>query len=233
MKVDDETLMALADGEITGDEAMRLHDRITDDRSLATRYAVFTQTAHLVKTAAMDDPDAAVSSDLEARIREMGAAPTQPDNVVPLRRTAPQWQPMAIAASLALAVGLSTGLLLAPGAPQPDGYLTAGLRDRLDTLPAGAQDTLADGARVSIIASFTDGKGAFCREYETTTTDASGYVNVACREDDAWDLRFAMATSGNNSGYAPAASLAALDAFYAATDASQPLAPEEEQQFLK
>ena len=141
---------------------------------------------------------------------------------------------MALAASLALAVGLSTGLVLAPDAPVPDGpALTADLRDRLGRLPSGAQADLADGRRVTVVASFTDGAGAFCREYEIQGAGAAGYVSVACREGEAWDLRFAMATSGGTDGYAPAASLEALDAFYAATEASQPLAAEEEQRFLE
>jgi len=238
MDIDDETLMALADGEISGNAAARLHARIAADPDLAARYALFAQSAHWVKEAALVDPEARVSSDLEARVRQMAganAAEVEADNdhVVPLRRKMPHWQQMAVAASLALAVGLSTGLALAPDARAPDGpVLTADLRDRLSTLPSGAQADLADGRQVTVVASFTDDAGAFCREYETKGPGAAGYVSVACREDDGWDLRFAMATFGGTGGYTPAASLEALDAFYAATRASQPLAPEEEQRFL-
>lgn len=237
MEIDDDTLMALADGEITGDEAARLHSRIADDPDLAARYALFSQTAGLVKAVAMADPAGAVSPELEARIRNIAAA-TEQENVVPMHsparnRPAQSWQPVAIAASLALAVGLSAGLYLAPGGPQPAAGFAADLTNTLDTMPAGAQDTLSDGARVTIIASFTDEAGTFCREYETTTPDAAGFVNVACRSGDTWDLRFAMAKSGAGVGYTPAASLAALDAFYASKAASPPLAPEEERQFLK
>ena len=172
MDIDDETLMALADGEITGDAAARLHARIAADPDLAARYALFAQSAHWVKEAALADPEARVSSDLSARVRQMAGtdapeAESKSDKVVPLRRRMPRWQPVALAASLALAVGLSTGLVLAPDAPAPDGpALTADLRDRLGTLPSGAQADLADGRRVTVVASFTDGAGAFCREYE-------------------------------------------------------------------
>ena len=235
MDIDDETLMALADGEITGDEAARLNDLISEDQDLAARYALFSQSAHWVKEASLANPDAAVSPDLEARIREMAAsAPPQADNVVPLRPLKRQWGPMAIAASLALAVGLSAGLFLSSGAPTSQGpALTAEMRDRLDTLPSGAQAEFADGERLTIVASFTDGARAFCREYEIATPGSPDYVSVACRENDTWQLRFAVATSGDTGGYSPAASLETLDAFYAAAGASQPLAVEEEQQFLK
>ena len=119
MDIDDDTLMALADGEIDGDEAARLHAQIATDPALADRFALFTQSADWVKAAALADPEAAVSPDLEARIREM-AATTSPEaeNVVPLHRPTSRWQLVAMAASLALAVGLSAGLFLAPGAPE-------------------------------------------------------------------------------------------------------------------
>lgn len=234
MEIDDETLMALADGEITGADAARLHARIAEDADLAARYALFTRTAELVKLAALEGPDATVSADFEARIRAMAADLAPPaEKVIPLRRNAPRWQPMALAASLALAVGLSAGLLLAPGARQPAAALSADLRGKLDTLPAGAQDRLADGSGVSIIASFTDGAGAFCREYETSAAEGAAFVNIACRSGDAWGLRFVMATSAAGEGYTPASALAALDAFYASTGASQPMSLDAEQPFLK
>lgn len=234
MGIDDETLMALADGEIAGDEAARLRARIASDAGLAARYALFAQTAGLVNAAAQADPEAAVSPDLVARIRGMATAP-RADNVVPLPRPSPRWQPMAIAASLALAAGLSAGLLLAPGAPAPEApALTADLRDRLGTLASGAEAELADGRRVAVVASFTDEAGAFCREFETVTPGDGGYVSIACRDDAIWSLRLAIATPAEAAqGYAPASSLAALDAFYAATGASQPLTTDEERRFLE
>jgi hypothetical protein len=244
MEIDDDTLMALADGEITGDVAARLHARIASEPDLAARYALFVQSAYWVKESALADPGAGVSPDLRARVRqsaetdtpaaERGARSDKAGPLGPLGRRMPRWRPVALAASLALAVGVSTGVLLAPDAPVRDATaLTADLRDRLGRLPSGSQADLSNGRRVTVVASFTDGAGAFCREYETRGTGAAGYVSVACRKGDAWDLRFAMATSGGTGGYAPAASLAALDAFYAATGASQPLAPAEEQRFLQ
>ncbi len=49
MDIDDETLMALADGEISGPEATRLKARVTEDPDLAARYALFAQTAQQVR----------------------------------------------------------------------------------------------------------------------------------------------------------------------------------------
>lgn len=235
MEIDDETLMALADGEITGDAAVRLHARIAANPALAARFAVFTQTGHRVNAAARADPDAIVSDDLGARVRKMGAAASRAaDTVVPMHSPAPRWQPMALAASLALAVGLAAGAVFMSGAPNTSPLgLTPELTAQLGTLPSGMQAALPDGREVSIIASFTDGAGAFCREYETTAAGRTAYVSVACRDESDWSLRFAMATAPSGDGYAPAASLDALDAFYVASGASQPLSAEAEQAFLK
>lgn len=235
MKIEDEKLMALADGEIGGEEAARLHAAIEADPDLAARYALFTQTSDWVKEAALTDPDAAVSDEMTARIREMAAVmPPAAENVVPLRRPAPRWQPMALAASLALAVGLSAGRLLAPGGSETGApMLSAAVQQQLGTLPSGAEAALPNGQRLTVVASFTDGAGAFCREYETGQGGESGYVGVACRAGTDWSLRFAMATASGNGGYAPASSLEALDAFYAATGASQPLSAEAERDYLK
>src|SRR6056297_232351 len=102
---------------------------------------------------------------------------------------------MAIAASLALLAGLSAGLLLSPGGSETDApMLSAAVHEQLGTLPSDVKAGLPDGRRVRVVASFTDGAGAFCREYETAASGRTGYVGVACREWAEWSLRFAMAT---------------------------------------
>lgn len=240
MQTDDETLMALADGEITGAQAERLHRTIAADVALAARYAMFVETAKKVREAVRQDPRAAVSDDLVARIRALGATSAgvgvpQSADIVPFRRAAiPQWQPMALAASLALAVGIGTGMVLDQSPAAPDiPKLGAAVTASLDSTPSGQETVLADGRRLTVVASFMDAAGRFCREYETATPAAGGYVAVACRGAGAWDLRFAMATGAAAEGYAPASSLEALDAFYAATGAGEPLSPEAELAQLK
>ncbi|ARE84619.1 conserved hypothetical protein [Roseovarius sp. EC-HK134] len=244
MQMDDDRLMALADGEITGSEAEALHDRIAADPDLAERYALFVETAELARQAMQDLPEAQVSDALVARIRAMGAASAPPEasNVVPLR-TAPapaaptRWQPMALAASLALAVGLGAGLMLSNGAETPVGApFSTALTEHLDSLPSGNAAQLPDGTALTVVASFTDAAGQFCREYEAATPGRGGFVAVACREDAGWQLQFAMAQAGNagaEAGYAPASALETLDAYFTATGAGQPMTPDQERGFLR
>jgi hypothetical protein len=242
MQMDDDRLMALADGEITGPEAEALHARIAADVDLAQRYALFVETAELARQAMQDVPEATVSDALVARIRAMGeaSAPPEASNVVPLRTTpaAPtRWQPMALAASLALAVGLGAGLMLSGGAEAPLGApFSTAMTEQLDSLPSGTVAQLTDGTALTVVASFTDAAGQFCREYEAATPAVGGYVAVACRADGDWQLQFAMAQAGDagaEAGYTPASALEALDAFFTATGAGQPMTPDEERAFLK
>lgn len=242
MQTNDETLMALADGEISGPQADRLYAQIAEDPALAARFAIFARTADLVRQAAREHPGSAVPDDLVARIRSLGEAITKPEpekpeasRVVPFRRSSsPQWQPMALAASLALAVGLGTGLFLSKPASSPEGQvLSAAIIAPLDSVPSGEVVALEEGRSVTIISSFADASGAFCREYETVTSDRGGYVAVACRDDEDWTLRFAMAIAGPSEGYAPASSLEALDVALDAMGAQEPMALEEERDHLR
>lgn len=237
MQTDDETLMALADGEITGPQADRLHAQIAEDAALAARFAMFARTASLARQAALEIPGSALPDEIVARIRSMGEAsakslPERSDtsNVVPLRRfSVPQWRPMAVAASLALAVGLGTGSYFSRTASSPEGpVLSAGIIGSLERVPSGEAVMLEDGRNLTVIASFMDGSGAFCREYEAATPDHGGYVAIACRKDENWTLRFAMALAGQTAGYAPASSLEVLDAALAAMGAQEPMQAEEE-----
>lgn len=244
MHIDDDRLMALADGEITGPEADALHARIAADLALAERYALFVETADLARQAMQDMPEAQVSDALVARIRAMGAAsaPQEITNVVPLRAApAPaepkRWQPMALAASLALAVGLGAGLMLSGGAEAPLGApFNTAMTDELDSLPSGTPTQLSDGTALTVVASFTDAAGQFCREYEASNPAGGSYVAVACRADGNWQLQLAMTQAGNagaETGYTPASSLDTLDAFYTSTRAGQPMTQEEERTFLR
>lgn len=246
MQIDDDKLMALADGEITGPEAKALHARITADVDLAARFALFVETAELARQAMKDLPEAQVSDALVARIRAMGEASAPPmtspetAKVVPLRSASPStpWplQPMALAASLALAVGIGAGLLLSGTEEIPvNAPFNTATAQQLDSLPSGSAAQLSDGTALTVIASFSDATGQFCREYETLLPGTGSYVSVACRDGAEWQLRFtiAQAGAGTEAGYSPASALAALDAFFAATGAGQPMTPDEEQAHLR
>lgn len=207
MDITDETLMAFADGELAEPEASELAHRIAADPDLAARVAMFRQTRDMfAKMPADPVPDA-----LADRIRAM-AEPPAPSNVVPMRRRVPLWQ-LPAAAAVALAVGLGAGLSLVP----------SGVTDLavLDSLPSGEERS-----GVTAVATFQTASGDLCREYE-----ADGMISVACRTDDGWQTRLAVATGGE--GYAPVSGVEALDAWLAGVEAGDPLDPEAEASALR
>lgn len=237
-QTDDEALMALADGEITGAQAERLRSRIAEEPELAARYALFAATARLAGQSARADPRAEVSGALVARVRAMGGMQESPavGTVVPLRqRPRPAWHPAAVAACLALAAGVGAGMFMARLPQAPDlALLGAAVTGALDSVPSGTAVALGDGRRLTPVASFRDGSGRFCREYETEGPETAAFVSVACRDGETWLLQFAMARGAQaERGYAPASAPEVLDAALAAMGARAPMLPEEERGHLR
>lgn len=229
---DDETLMAYADGEADADTAARIEAAMAGDDALAERVALLTDTRRTVKAAFAADLDTPVPESLAAAIRQAG---TPESNVLAFRRYG--FRSTAIAASLALAVGIGAGWVARSGQDADHPLHLAGLEHpdlarHLAGTPSGEEVTLADGARLRMIASFEDGVGQFCRELEHDGTDGQTVVAVTCRQGGDWALVFAVA-AGASGGYAPASSLEALDAWLALIGAGQPLDAQAEAQRMR
>jgi anti-sigma factor RsiW len=235
----DEELMAYADGELAEDRAAELDLALAGDDALAARLALFVDTRAMSAEALrpmLDDP---VPAHLVQRVRDLAAADAaaaQATNVVafPARSAArPIWQ-LPVAASIALAIGLGAGLMLqGPGgtdAPlQVAGNLDPALTEALETLASGASLTLPDGARVEAIATFRSEDDALCREFEHDQTSGTTVVSVACHDGQGWQTRLAIAAAAaDETGYAPASSMEALDAYLTATNAGAPLSVDDE-----
>ncbi|MGC9419900.1 MAG: anti-sigma factor family protein, partial [Rhodovulum sp.] len=90
-----------------------------------------------------------------------------------------------------------------------------------------------EGGEVEVIASFRNVDGELCREFEHDGPDRVTVVSVACRAVDRWQPRFAVIAGAADSDYAPASSLATLDAYLAAIGAGAPMAADEEKKALE
>lgn len=230
-EIEDEMLMAYADGELDAATAARVEAALEQDEALAERLGVFLNTRSALKAAF--DPAPPVSPQLEAAVRGM-AAPAPQVVALTARRTArPVWQPVAFAASLALAVGLGAGWFLngPAGIGAPQLALAPGAAAVLAELPSGRSADLADGHSLSVIASFEDAQGTLCREIAQDGAGGS-LLAVACKAGAAWELRFAIAAGSGGESYRPASAPEALDAWLAATGAGAPLPPEAEAEAL-
>lgn len=188
MAIDDDLLMAFADGELDEVTRARVERAIAEDPALAARLEVQRRlkarlAAHYAPTAEEEVPQ---------RLRAM-----LENNIVPLpaRRPRPLWQ-----GALALAATLVLGLLLGRSltAPGPigieDGTLVAqgALADALETQLASTQ---ADGAATSIGVSFARADGRLCRTF--LRREAAG---LACREPAGWRLVMVTEGSGHQGG---------------------------------
>lgn len=120
----------------------------------------------------------------------------------------------------------SVGTTIAVGTTLPSA-LVAVLRDR----PSGAAAAIAEGATVRLVASFRDGGGALCREFDLERP-AGTTTAVTCLRDGDFRLLFAVAGGSGGAGYAPAAASEAVETFLAGLEAGAVLSPEAEQAAL-
>jgi anti-sigma factor RsiW len=241
MSITDEQLMAYTDGELAPAEAAEVERALAMDESLAARAAALADARALARRALGTAPP--VSDSLTAAIRAMAEADTvrrqavaptaQVIDLASRRRTVPFWQ-LPIAASIALAVGVFGGWLGKPQGEATGGLAiaaidNAALVEALATTKSGERAGIGGEAEFAAIATFRDGSGQLCREFEHDDVDSGTVVAVACRDDDAWAIRFAVAAAATDAeGYAPASSLDTLDAWLSATEAGAPLSDEEE-----
>src|SRR5690606_6311285 len=225
----DEILMAYADGQLDRETAAHVQAAASADPALQARIAGFQATGDALARLATARQAAPVPETLQARVQQAMASArdsaaqeakqSAAAKVLPfVRRGKPEdapvprrfaFVPMALAASLALVIGLGAGLAL-DGEPAADAWFataaleSAGIAGRLSTLPAG-QEGDVPGGQMTVLASFKDGSGALCREFELKRP-GQALVSVACHGEPGWEMRFAAAAGGAE-GYAPASSV--------------------------
>lgn len=250
----DEQLMAYADGRLPADQVRQVEEAMARDPRISARVQMFQTTGRQLAALAAAQ-DASVPDAMIARVRELAAAQaTAPVDLALHRqeretaaqaqaapRARPFWQ-IPLAASIALAIGLGAGLGLAPRGPSGStAHLaaldSAELHQALRETPSGQRQPMPNGAEVAIIASFTDGQGILCREFEYDRPGQPSIVSVACHPGEAgapWQTQFAvLAAPSGDSDYAPASSLETLDAYLGAIQAGQPLSEDEEAAALR
>jgi len=206
VKIDDELLVAYADGELDAREAKRIEQAVAADTALQARLAALTEAAELTRTlfaakAQEPLPDTLVASILRAETR------STPTSIAASTgwwdRLVERWQlpATAFAAVALLTVGVLVGYL-SPHDGQLDGSIvTAGkipsaspLGRLLDEQASGAVVETGD-LRIEAVATFlTDER--VCREYRANAEAQQRreyHAGIAClRDDGAWHVVFAV-----------------------------------------
>ena len=199
MTIDDELLIAFADGECSDAERAEVERALADDPALRERLeqhrrVAARMAAHYAPMFEAPVPDrlAALLHKQQTDVIDFAAARENRQQ----RRRLPGWgQWGAIAASLA--VGILVGqLTLSTGGPveSRQGALMARgeLAEALDVQLASAPEE-ASGVRIGV--PFRNQSGQFCRSF--AMKDLSG---IGCRSDDGWRLPVTHATSAAQSG---------------------------------
>jgi len=239
---DDETLMAFADGELDDVTSRRVEEALETDEALAERLAVFLDTRTAVASAMKPLIDEPVPDALEASVRRMAQeasarlAGTDEGKIVSFRRpetpqvrvTRQQWL-MPVAASI-LAVVTGIGGFMAGRSIEPTGSFENTIAAALDGQASGSDVALGGSDTLHIIASFVDGHGDLCREYELRRQQENT-ATVACRMQGKWVTRLAL-SSPQTEGYVPASSQEMIDAYLTSIEAGEPLAANAEKDAL-
>lgn len=198
MSVDNDKLMAFADGELPPDERAGIERALAGDPALREKLAAHKRLrAHLSQAfdGALDEP-------VPQRLRDILGPPAPATRapgaeVVDIAGRRAKWSVRewsAMAASLAAGVVIAFGVA---GTNAPMMALTAdGLAAR-GPLAAALEEQLAageDGA-VRIGLSFRAQDGVYCRTFDLTRAGVSG---LACRDDGSW--RVEMTTAHTDAG---------------------------------
>ncbi|GGK01152.1 anti-sigma factor family protein [Luteimonas terricola] len=229
MKIDDQALMAYADGELDPAEAARVEAMVASDPGLAEELARHRALQRRLSAAFDDMLDEPVPGHLLAAARGgdratggatgISAASPRREAHTQRRRSWPRWG--AMAASLLLGVLLAQGfhahnartdplVVDAGGRLHAQGRLAEALEARLASEPEAT-------AEVSIGISFRDAGGRYCRSFVLRGKHAQ--AGLACRGEAGWQVpvtsEVAAAPGGElrlASTPLPAAVVAELDA---------------------
>lgn len=197
MRIDDDMLMAYADGELSAEDRIAVEAALAADPALR---AALDEQKRLRTTLAGHYAPVAIEAVPERLLAMLGAS--APDaSVASLdaararrgRPAAPLWRNLAAIAAT-LMIGLFAGQLFLSPASGPIGVdqgvmIAQGeLATALETQLASAQP--ADAA-TRIGVSFEDKEGRLCR-----TFDATALSGVACKQDGDWAVALAAATAG-------------------------------------
>lgn len=181
MTIDDAQLIAYVDGELDAIAARRIERAMADDPALAARVAEHRALRERIGRAFAPIATEPVPDRLAALLTGKVVA------LEPRRRSPARWWPAgAIAAALALAIGLAAPWQRSPRVgDQAGGALDAALDRQLASTEGDPR----------MLVSFRNAKGAYCRVFSGRALDG-----IACRDESGWRLMRTMPGSAAAKG---------------------------------
>lgn len=212
MLIDDTTLSAFLDNELSDEDAEFVRKELEHDEVLAARLAALTMVDLRVREYIDEQCQQPLPSSVNALLDTADASST---NVIPMKlwqRAGRQLQQhVALAASITLVVGFTLGQWL--NAPNSDG-LQQQIAAILESQPSGNDYEIADGYTLTPQLTFKDTAGDFCRHYQLTIEKALQTTSaIQCRRNGDWQTvaEFSVRSSGQQQLYQTASGARALD----------------------
>lgn len=243
--VDDETLMAYADNMLDPADRTHIEKLVLSNPAVAAKVRMFQHTASLTHAALAPLVNVPVPYALQTAVRrkisEHEATPARDLSLATLlQNRLPRWNlglSMAAAVSIAGVIGAAVGYQQAiQGADQT--HLAVGAAPSapivsvLNTLGSGEETSIGNN-KLKLVSTFRISGASLCREFEYIGQPDGPVVAVACEHGKTWNIRFANVFTPMESGYAPASSLEAVDAYMSAIGAGPALTPADEAAALK
>jgi hypothetical protein len=244
--VGEQQIAAYVDGALDKTDAARVRQALAEDAG-ARAYAAEVERANRLLQKAFDapmhDPVSAELRDAILKSGHRGIAGTVVD-FAKARGSRPSLVPMAVAAGIALVVGIAAGTLFPgddgtdetrlarPGAVPPESPLHAAL----ESLPSGELSSQG----VQPVLTFRDAGRRYCREFDIIGQVPEGVESgIACRNSSGrWDVEVIVSGPPSElgpAGYRPASGPGGdvLDVVLDALGAQPALSASEESQLLK
>jgi hypothetical protein len=180
-------LAAYVDGALEPEEAARVVIGLADGAEDRQHVEALTELNHLL-SAAYAAPLAEPVPDRIRRILVPEWRSRGRSRSISLRDWLMPAGMLAAAAGVALLIGVSIGNhTSAPGEPDV-GPVGDDLHTALEGSRSGETVPLGDGREITLIATFRDGAGRFCREFEAQAAGSGQFSRgIACRDDpEAW-----------------------------------------------
>lgn len=212
MRFSDEQLSAFLDSELPESEMRALRNALAADERLADRLAELALVDTLVAENgrvmdAMPVPQAVAQLLEPDTMAQQGTAP------IARQRPGTVFRPsVALAASVALFIGISIGLGAGLFAPDSGRAQWRQVAEVLETRPSGISEQLGDSLEVRPRLTYVDRDGNYCRQFQLAD-DGSTEESVACRRGGAWQRVATIYLPGKTGGgeYQAASGVSPLD----------------------
>ena len=247
--ISDETLMALADGELPEAEATAVRSRIAADPALAARFAAFVETRMLLQ-----EPAGAITAATPRRLvdtilqheSEPRAGRASAGAAI---RSAPGVRPalwrLPMAAAIAFTLGGLVGSFVASRNVSRDFAAAADIlslqavrtavAEALDRTPSGTEVAWSDptsglSGRVLVVATQRLNDATACREYDISYRGPSNgsVVAASCRRDDTWRTEIAVFRADGDKVFTPASGASVVEQYLTDLGSSGALSADDE-----